>query len=41
MIEDFDGLKFGAFLSDSIRIKSGFYGNGECFMFTFSKENNF
>lgn len=34
IIEDQDGFQFGAFISQSWEIQKGYYGTGECFLFT-------
>ena len=39
MIKDLDNLVFGAFLSQSWKSSTGFYGNGESFIFKFNSSN--
>ena len=35
IIHDMDDCKYGAYCTDSIKLSTSFYGNGECFLFKF------
>jgi hypothetical protein len=39
IVKTFDEEIFGAFLSDSLKIQSSFYGTGETFLFNFTVIN--